>query len=57
MSSERVITISPALGEALDVARGAGIPVLLSGSHGIGKSQYLDAYARSRGCDAYVLDL
>ncbi|MFO0647587.1 MAG: AAA family ATPase [Polyangiales bacterium] len=57
MSSERVITISPALGEALDVARGAGIPVLLSGSHGIGKSQYLDAYAHSRGCDSYVLDL
>jgi MoxR-like ATPase len=57
MSSDRAIPISPALGEALDVARGAGLPVLLSGSHGIGKSQYLDAYAHSRGCDAYVLDL
>ncbi len=57
MASERSIPISPALGDALDVARGAGLPVLLSGSHGIGKSQYLEAYARSRGCDVYVLDL
>lgn len=57
MSTERSLPISPALGEALDVVRGAGLPVLLSGPHGIGKSQYLEAWARARGCDAYVLDL
>ena len=57
MSNERSVPISPALGELLDVVRAAQLPALLSGPHGIGKSQYLEAWARARGCDVYVLDL
>ncbi len=51
------IAVSPALGEALDVIRGAGLPVMLVGTHGIGKSEYVEHFARQRGLVPYVLDL
>lgn len=49
--------IGPKLGRLLDVARDAALPVLLVGRHGIGKSEYLEAWARERGMRPYVLDL
>jgi hypothetical protein len=49
--------IGPKLGRLLDLARDAALPALLVGSHGIGKSEYLEAWARERGMRPYVLDL
>lgn len=54
---ETRIAIGPALGRLLDAARGAGLPVLLSGRHGIGKSEYLENWAHERGLEPFVLDL
>lgn len=51
------VPISGKLGRLLDVIFGADLPVLLSGTHGIGKSQYLEQYAERRGWDCHVLDL
>lgn len=51
------LPIGPRLVAALDVARAAGLPVLLSGRSGIGKSEFVAAYAASRQLDACVLDL
>ena len=51
------IPISPTLTRVLDATRQAGLPVLLSGSHGIGKSEFLEGYAHARGLSPYVLDL
>lgn len=51
------VTISPALASLLDVIREASLPALLVGSHGIGKSEFLQSYARSRGLRPCVLDL
>ncbi|MEL6346318.1 MAG: AAA family ATPase, partial [Myxococcota bacterium] len=56
-SSEKPFPISPALTRILDAIRLAGLPVLLVGSHGIGKSQFLEGYAHSRGLVPHVLDL
>lgn len=53
----KTVAISAKLGKLLDVIFAADLPVLLSGSHGIGKSQYLEHYAASRGWSACVLDL
>ncbi len=50
-------SISPRLGLLLDVIRDADLPVLLRGPHGIGKSEYLESYARERNLGIYVLDL
>ncbi len=51
------LSIGPSLGRQLDVVREAGLPALLVGSHGIGKSEFLADYARSRGLVPHVLDL
>jgi MoxR-like ATPase len=51
------LAIGPALGRQLDVVREAGLPALLVGPHGIGKSEFLIGYARARGLAAHVLDL
>jgi len=49
--------IGPKLGRLLDLARDAELPALLVGRHGIGKSEYLESWARARGMQSYVLDL
>jgi len=51
------LPIAPRLGANLDVIRAAGLNAILRGPHGIGKSEYLEAYARDRGLAPYVLDL
>lgn len=51
------LTIGPALGRALDVARAVRQPALLVGAHGIGKSEYLARYAEERGLAFHALDL
>lgn len=51
------VVVGPELGRLLDVSRAAGLPVLLVGRHGIGKSEYMAEYARERDLEAYVLDL
>jgi hypothetical protein len=56
-AAQKPLPISPALGKVLDVIFAADLPVLLSGSHGIGKSQYLEHYAHQRRLIPYVLDL
>ena len=55
--SVKCVPISARLGRLLDVIFGADLPVLLSGTHGIGKSQYLEQYAEQRGWACHVLDL
>lgn len=55
--SDQTLPISPVLGRTLDAVRLAGLPALLVGPHGIGKSQYLKGYADSRGLRVSVLDL
>lgn len=57
MAQIKHVTIGPELEQQLDVARRAGIPVLLVGPHGIGKSEFLEGYARARDLDPYVIDL
>lgn len=49
--------IGPPLGRLLDITREAALPALLVGRHGIGKSEYLESWARARGMRSYVLDL
>lgn len=56
-SLELRVSIGPDLGRLLDVARQEGSPVLLKGSHGIGKSEYLKAYAAERTLAFVPLDL
>jgi len=51
------LAIGPELERMLDVARAADLPVLLVGRHGIGKSEFLENYARTRNLTPYVLDL
>ncbi len=51
------IPVAPGLARVLDAVRQAGLPALLEGSHGIGKSEFLSAYAQSRGMACTVLDL
>ncbi len=51
------IAIGPSLGRRLDIARAAGLPVLLTGTHGVGKSQYLEAWGVSASLAVHVLDL
>jgi MoxR-like ATPase len=51
------LPIGSRLAAALDVARAAGLPVLLSGRSGIGKSEFVATYAATRELDACVLDL
>lgn len=51
------LSIGPELGHVLDVVRAAQLSALLSGRHGIGKSEFLDGYGRSRGLAVHVLDL
>ena len=51
------VRIGPQLERMLDVSRGAALPVLLVGRHGIGKSEFLEGYATARGVKPYVLDL
>lgn len=51
------ISIGPKLERTLDLAREAGLAVLLMGKHGIGKSEFLTGYAQARGISAHVLDL
>ena len=51
------VPISARLAEALDTVRCAGLPALLVGRHGIGKSEFLLTYASQRGIEATVLDL
>jgi len=57
MIKERRVCVGPELGSMLDAAIGARLPVLLMGTHGIGKSEYLERYATDRGMTPYVLDL
>lgn len=57
MDAKSAIPISAQLRRMLDVARTASMPVLLKGSHGIGKSEFLLHYAQQRGLQAYELDL
>lgn len=49
--------IGPDLGRVLEVALSAGLSVLLSGRHGIGKSDYLQEFGGARGLRVHVLDL
>ena len=51
------VDIGPELGVLLDLARAADLPVLVTGRHGIGKSQYVAAWAEARGLRSSVLDL
>lgn len=51
------IAIGPPLARQIDVVRRAGLSVMLRGPHGIGKSEFLLDYARSRGMRPHVLDL
>jgi MoxR-like ATPase len=51
------VPIGPALARLLDVTRAAGLPALLVGRHGIGKSEFLEAWAKERGMTPFVLDL
>jgi len=55
--SDKAIPISSMLTRILDVAARANMPVLLKGSHGIGKSEFLLGYAQKKGLKAHVLDL
>ncbi len=55
--SDKPLPISPILGRTLDAIRLAGLPAMLVGPHGIGKSQFLEGYAESRGLAVHVLDL
>lgn len=57
MSTTPSLPISPSLAEVLDIVRGAGLPAMLVGEHGIGKSEFLMDYARQRGIAAKTLDL
>lgn len=56
-TTDHQIPIGPDLGRVLDVALGAGLSVLLSGRHGIGKSEYLEEFGAARGRRVHVLDL
>ena len=49
--------IGPKLGRLLDIARDADLPVLLVGRHGIGKSEYVEGWARDRSLRPFILDL
>lgn len=51
------LPIAAPLARTLDVIRAAQLPVLLVGTHGIGKSAFLADYAVQRGLTAYVIDL
>lgn len=51
------VPIGPRVIEVLDVAYRARRPVLLEGSTGVGKSQIVSEFARSRGLGMVVLDL
>ncbi|MFT5679546.1 MAG: hypothetical protein ACI8RZ_000450 [Myxococcota bacterium] len=55
--SDKPLPISPVLGRTLDAIRLADLPAMLVGPHGIGKSQFLEGYAISRGLSVHVLDL
>jgi len=55
--TRKPVPIGAPLGRLLDITRDAGLPALLVGRHGIGKSEFLTAWARSRGITPYVLDL
>ena len=54
---ELSVPIGPLVIEVLDAAYRARRPVLLEGSTGIGKSQIVGEFARSRGLEMMVLDL
>lgn len=55
--SRKPTPIGPKLGRVLDLAREAELPALLVGRHGIGKSEYLESWAKERGIRPFVLDL
>lgn len=55
--AKRATAIGPALGRLLDITRDAGLPALIVGRHGIGKSEYLERWATDRGMRPFVLDL
>lgn len=57
MAQTKHVTIGPDLLQLLDVARRARMAVLLVGPHGIGKSEVLEHYAKTRGLDPHVIDL
>lgn len=56
-TDSHAIPIGPDLGRVLEVAHAASLSVLLSGSHGIGKSDYLQEFGGARGLRVHVLDL
>jgi hypothetical protein len=51
------VPIGKELSPILDIARLSGLPVLLTGRHGIGNSAFLEHYTRERGIEPLVLDL
>ena len=51
------VPIARELEPLVDAVRAAGLPLLLVGPHGIGKSEFLVAWAVSRGLETCVLDL
>jgi MoxR-like ATPase len=57
LTHKQSIAIGPELERMLDLARASDLPTLLVGKHGIGKSEFLTSYAKSRGIAPYVLDL
>jgi len=57
LAKRESISIGAKLERTLDLAREAGLAVLLMGKHGIGKSEFLTGYAQTRGISAHVLDL
>ncbi|MDB4945823.1 MAG: ATPase [Labilithrix sp.] len=56
-AARKATPLGPKLGRLLDLARDAELPALLVGRHGIGKSEFLEGWARERGVRPYVLDL
>jgi hypothetical protein len=55
--TQTALAIGPDLGRVLDVVRSARLSALLTGRHGIGKSEYLEEFGRARGLGVHVLDL
>jgi MoxR-like ATPase len=56
-ANQKPVPIGPPLARILDVVRAADLPALLVGRHGIGKSEFLETWARARGMKPFVLDL
>lgn len=49
--------ISSHLNKILDIARYSDIPILITGKHGIGKSEFLTEYSQNNGLELTIIDL